>query len=72
MEYVIWSIEHRAWWRPHGWGYCDTLCEAGRYTKGEAAEIIARANIVNFNECMIPVEALAGGDVLRILARGAR
>lgn len=69
MEYVIWSIEHRAWWRPNSVGYCDTLSEAGRYAQGEAERIVARANLVRFHECMIPIDAVAGGDVLHLLAR---
>lgn len=68
-DYVIWSIEHTAWWRPHSLGYCAALSEAGRYAKADAERIVERANIVAFHECMIPVDALAGGDVLTILAR---
>jgi hypothetical protein len=61
MEYVIWSIEHTAWWRPLWIGYTTVLKEAGRYSKQEAARIVANANIYKFHECMIPVEALEGG-----------
>jgi len=43
-EYVIWSFEHRAWWRPWRWGYTDYLVEAGRYSKEEAARIVVKAN----------------------------
>jgi hypothetical protein len=56
--FVIWSIEHGAWWRPGEVGYCDTLAEAGLYTEAEAARIVARANIVHFHECIIPVAAV--------------
>lgn len=56
-EYVIWSIEHQAWWRPYSWGYCDTLGDAGRYTRLEAERIVGRANLVAVHECMIPVTA---------------
>jgi hypothetical protein len=58
--FVIWSIEHNGWWRPREIGYCETLAEAGRYPRARAAEIVKRANIVKFHECMIPVECLDG------------
>lgn len=38
-KYVIWSHEHRRWWRPNRQGYTSNLSEAGRYTKEEATEI---------------------------------
>lgn len=28
---LIWSGEHRAWWRPQGLGYTDDRDEAGRW-----------------------------------------
>ena len=56
--FVIWSIEHGAWWRPGRWGYCETLRGAGRFSRREAKQIIEGANIVAFHECMIPVAAL--------------
>ena len=39
-DYVIWSFEHRAWWRPNSQGYTPHLDEAGRYTKDEAGDIV--------------------------------
>jgi len=59
MEYVIWSIEHQAWWRAGRMGYAITLAEAGRYGEREAAAIIKKANYPpgTFHECMIPVTA---------------
>lgn len=32
-DYLIWSIEHQAWWKPQDWGYTSNVNEAGRYTK---------------------------------------
>jgi hypothetical protein len=55
--YVIWSMEHQAWWRASRFGYVATLAEAGRFSREEAAAIVERANIVKCHECMIPVEA---------------
>ena len=37
--WLIWSGEHRAWWRPDARGYCEFLAGAGRYTFEEAAQI---------------------------------
>ena len=64
MNYVIWSIEHDAWWRPAKWGYTTVLAEAGVYSEAEARQIVQRANIRSFNECMIPVAVLVGADLV--------
>lgn len=37
--YLVWSNEHRAWWRPNGRGYTIKLEAAGRYTREEAIDI---------------------------------
>lgn len=49
-EYVIWSFEHNAWWRPGRMGYTTQLSQAGQYSRAESERIVARANIVKFNE----------------------
>jgi hypothetical protein len=60
--FVIWSIEHEAWWRP-GWaGYTPVLAEAGRYDQAEADEILARANFVRVNECAIPLTSIGAAS----------
>ena len=61
MKYLIWSIEHNAWWRPSEHGYTKTLTEAGLYKKEKAIRIVKRANISSFNECMVPEECAATG-----------
>ncbi len=35
-NYLIWSNEHRAWWRPNARGYTLQLEKAGRYSRDEA------------------------------------
>ena len=55
-EYLIWSVEHNAWWRANQWGYSPRLADAGQYSKEEAQKIVKSANVGSFNECMIPVE----------------
>jgi hypothetical protein len=41
--YLIWSVEHDAWWRPGRQGYTHDIREAGRYTHREAMIICASA-----------------------------
>lgn len=53
--YLVWSLEHRAWWRRHGRGYTPVLDEAGRFTRDEAATICEHANIVAIEELMTPI-----------------
>jgi hypothetical protein len=35
-DYLIWSNEHRAWWRPGSMGYTHDIASAGRYSREEA------------------------------------
>lgn len=42
--YLIWSNEHRAWWKPDSRGYTVSLERAGRYSRAEALEICNGAN----------------------------
>lgn len=44
-EYLIWSNEHRAWWRADSCGYTTALEAAGRYHRTEAIEICAGAHV---------------------------
>jgi len=57
--FLVWSIEHDAWWRPAHYGYTRDIRDAGRYPRDEAREILKNANVVSCEECMIPVECLA-------------
>lgn len=43
--YLIWSNEHRAWWRPDRCGYTLHIEAAGRYGRIEGREICTGANI---------------------------
>lgn len=44
MKYLIWSNEHRMWWRPNHSGYTQNIEEAGRYVPGDAEQIVNRAS----------------------------
>jgi hypothetical protein len=60
-EFLIWSLEHDAWWRPAHGGYTRLLAEAGRYPEDQAAVIIAAANRKEVLECLIPVDCVVEG-----------
>jgi hypothetical protein len=37
--YLVWSNEHRAWWKPGGYGYSTGLRGAGQFSRDRAIEI---------------------------------
>lgn len=39
-DFLIWSIEHDAWWAPNHSGYVSDPKEAGRYSFDEAIDIV--------------------------------
>ena len=41
--FLIWSNEHRRWWRPGRHGYATRVADAGRYSESEALEICTNA-----------------------------
>lgn len=65
LEYVIWSFEHGAYWRPAECGYTRALAEAGRYSQADAERIIASANIASLNEIAILASAAEAADGAR-------
>lgn len=42
-QYLVWSNEHRAWWRPNSAGYTRDVRQAGRYDRATAIEISGSA-----------------------------
>ena len=40
-KYLIWAVDHRAWWGPNHCGYVFDPADAGRYSGEEVAEILA-------------------------------
>lgn len=53
--FIIWSIEHQAWWCPFHKGYTKDRRDAGTYSFEEACRIVKDANIHNKD---IPNEAM--------------
>jgi hypothetical protein len=43
-NWIVWSNEHRQFWRPERCGYTSRIEQAGRYTKTEAETICNGAN----------------------------
>ena len=43
--FLIWSIEHRAWWGPHRRGYTTELGQAGHYPHDAAIELCCTAAV---------------------------
>jgi hypothetical protein len=58
--YLIWSIEHNAWWRGNWEGYTTKLGEAGIYSEADSQKVLTRANYPppRVHECRIPVESV--------------
>jgi hypothetical protein len=44
LNYLIWSNQHRQWWRDDRRGYTDSIEEAGRYGHDEAVQIVLSAS----------------------------
>lgn len=54
-EYLIWSNEHRLWWRANSAGYTRTVESAGRYSRSEALKICSDGWLVAEPPPEIPV-----------------
>ena len=57
-HWLIWSMEHCAWWKPNKNGYTTLTHKAGRYTMGEAVAIVNEANWQSTEEYMVPAPSL--------------
>lgn len=58
MYYLIWSFEHKAWWRANKEGYTSHSEEAGRYLPGEAGDIVISTGIPNENVAVLDKEGV--------------
>jgi len=59
-DWLIWSYQHNAWWRPGRMGYTHDPNKVGRYTVTEALAICNEANRYSrqINETMVHVSML--------------
>ncbi len=57
--WLVWSVEHNAWWKSDESGYTKEVSEAGRYTIAQARFICLRANQVCGNT---PQETIVRAD----------
>lgn len=63
-EYLIWSNEHNAWWRPNSRGYAVDSTAAGIYSFNEARGICWKGrdgwtkSDVTPDEIMVPLEGI--------------
>jgi len=58
-QWLLWSIEHSAWWKPNNRGYTRSRADAGRYSFEEACQIVTQANVASGdtpNEAMVREE----------------
>ena len=59
--FLIWSIEHTAWWRPHALGYTTDIFQAGLYSRDVAVGIVRLATRDwgrPPNEIAVPLDSL--------------
>lgn len=54
--WLIWSIEHNAWWKAGHNGYTEMREEAGRYSFDAAITIVSQAN--KYRRFTVPNEAM--------------
>lgn len=62
--WLIWSNEHKAWWKKGNHGYTSFLSEAARFTFTEACQVLNEANKYRWfcsnepHETMVPISSL--------------
>lgn len=67
-RFLIWSNEHKMWWRPASMGYTTKVEAAGRYSLTEAVKICNNANQYQWVEGrMNPNEMPIAEDVALML-----
>jgi hypothetical protein len=52
-RYLIWSNEHRAWWKASRHGYTTRTDKAGQFSFEQATEIVTKANRIKIEEIMV-------------------
>jgi hypothetical protein len=66
-DYLIWSNEHRGWWRPGSMGYHPGLKRAGRYSREQALEICQNALMTGAHLGMISEIPVRFADIESML-----
>jgi hypothetical protein len=66
-KYLIWSNEHKAWWRADHCGYSPALNNAGNYTREEAIGICKRALPTAMHVGLISEIPVRLADVIDVL-----
>ena len=56
--YVIWSIEHQAWWKQTKCGYVEHISDAGHFPFTESEHIVKLSNLIRTEEIMIPINQI--------------
>jgi hypothetical protein len=69
--YLIWSNEHRGWWRSGGWGYTPNLAEAGRFSREKAIETCRNAIMSSVQVGVVAELPVRVADVDEFLAKQA-
>jgi hypothetical protein len=59
MKYLIWSIEHRGWWKGNRHGYTTRTDKAGQFHLEDALQICENANRVKTEEIMVEAPSRA-------------
>lgn len=60
-EFLIWSHEHDAWWKPARRGYTDDVTDAGRYGEAEARGILEKSSY-GWRKGSLPKEVIVPAD----------
>ena len=75
-DWLIWSVEHSAWWMPARNGYTIRYSEAGRYSFKEGIQICKKAGFCRSNfsgyDIKRPKETMILADESALKARGER
>lgn len=66
-RYMVWSNEHRAWWKANETGYSQGMREAGRYTREHALEICRKAIPTSMHIGLISEIPVREADVVEFL-----
>lgn len=57
--FLIYSLEHQAWWTKNCYSYEKDLTKAGVFSAESALMICKEANMVSLEELMVPVGMFA-------------